>query len=62
MERAWLDNFLAVQDSSITDIVGRSETTNNQMRQCNDYTYYSDYNEYKDSDLYLDLNWARFSE
>ena len=69
---------LAVQDSSITDIVCPLAPTNNQSlgvsndyndynryNYQNDYDDYNDYNEhsdYRDRDSDLDLDWERFSE
>ena len=39
--------FLAVQDSSISNIVGSLEATNNQSHY-NDYNDYNDYCDYND--------------
>ena len=63
--------FLAVQDSSIVDIVTHSLTHSEtfDFSVYNDYNDYSDYNDYldynnynnyndyRDSDLYLDWEW-----
>ena len=59
--------FLAVQDSSISDIVcplvGPLEPTNNQsLQDYNDCSDYNDYRDYRDSDLDLGLDWERFSD
>ena len=60
-------SFLAVQDSSKTDIVdlsvGRSQLTiraYNHYNHYNHYKHYNHYNHYRDSDL--DLDWEPFSE
>ena len=76
IERTRVRNiFLAVQDSSITDIVCLSVPWSQlTIRACNDfndyndyndyYDYYNqnDYNDYRDSDINLDLDWERFCD
>ena len=51
---------LAVQDSSITDIVCWSQLKIRAWWASNDYSDYIDYNYYRDSNL--DLDWEQFSE
>ena len=56
---------LAVQDSSIGDLVTDSLTEGLRLliyNDYNDYNNYSDCNDYRDSDLDLDLYWERLSE
>ena len=50
--------FLAVQDSSISDIVGLSVGLSQLTIRA--YNHYNHYNHYRDSDL--DLDWKPFSE
>ena len=64
--------FLAVQDSSIGDVVSQWVSDlpfdfsvfralyNCDYNDYNGYNDYNDYNDYRDSDL--DLDWERFSE
>ena len=63
--------FLAVQDSSIDDLVSQSDfwfqryndySDSNHYNHYDHYNHYNHYNEYRDSDLDLDSDWERFSE
>ena len=77
-DKVLCENFLAVQDSSIGNLVTHSLThslTDLWFQRYNDYNYYNDYNDYNyynyNNDYYnnndyrdsdLGLDWGRFSE